>query len=274
MKLLVTITVLILCLNLNAQKEKYFSSKWRENNSGTIAPASSDYIVAKKGVFLYCLSNDDQNIYVDAKITESIEQNRFLQMGMTVWVNTDGKSRKVTGVRYPIGAKYSRLQIKPGEVQERNISSLTSPLAQANTIELIGFKDIEVTKFPSNNTDNVRGFVKYDNDGNLICSLTIPKSKLPVAGKNKDGSVIPMNLAIEYGAPPLTSGQSGGNYEYAPLSHGGSRGGSRGGGGGGGGGHSMGSSAPGSGPSGNASTQKAPEPVTIWMKDIKLAEKK
>jgi hypothetical protein len=273
MRLLIAIPALIVCLNLNAQKEKFFSSKWRDNSSASATPAPSDYTATKKGDFLYCLSNDDKNIYVDAKITESIEQNKVLQMGMTVWINTDGKSRKLTGIRYPIGAKYSKLQIKPGEVQESNISNLTSPLAQANTIELVGFKDIEVKKFPSNNTDNIRGFVKYDNDGNLIFSLTIPKSKLPAIGKKKDGSVIPMNLAIEYGAQPSTGGQSGG-YEYTPPSPGGSRGGSRGGGGGGGRGGSSVSDAPGKGPSGPTNTQNEPQPVTIWMKDIKLADKK
>jgi hypothetical protein len=273
MKLLVTIPVLIVCLNLNAQKEKFFTSKWRDNSSGSATPASSDYITAKKGVFIYCLSNDDQNIYVDAKITESIEQNKILQMGVTLWINTDGKSRKNTGIRFPIGAQYSRGQGRRGEGQGNNILNQTTPLAQANTIELVGFKDVETTRFPSNNPDNIRGVVKYDNDGNLLYSLTIPKSKLPAGVKTKDGGVTPMTLAIEYGAPPSMG--SGGPTGYTPpASRGGSGGGSRGGSGGGsrggsGGGGSMGGGAPGG--SGN---QNYPEPVTIWMKDVKLAEKR
>jgi uncharacterized membrane protein YgcG len=272
MRLFVTISVLIVCMNLNAQKEKFFASKWRENSPESTPPAASDYVVAKKDVFLYCLSNDDKNIYVDAKITESIEQNKVLQMGLTVWINTDGKSRKLIGVRYPIGAQYSRGQGRRGEGQGNSLVQ-PSPLAQANTIELVGFKDVETTRFPSNNPDNFRGFVKYDNDGNLLYSLTIPKSKLPAGGKNKDGSMMPMNLAIEYGAPPaMDSGRPSG-YTPPPKIQGERR--SGGGGGGGGRGGSMGGGAPGGGtPGGNSNAQNAPQPVTFWMKDIKLAEKK
>ena len=228
--------------------------------------------LAKKGVFLYCLSNNDQNIFVNAKITESIEQNKILQMGVTVWINMDGKSRKIIGIRYPIGAEYSRPQSKQGEGQENALDQ--SPLAKANTIKLVGFKDVETNKFPSNNKDNIRGFIKYDNDGNLIYSLTIPKAKLP-AGKNKDGSLILMNLAIEYGAPPsdLQSGKPAGytpppkiNGERGKGGGGGGRGGSAGGGmPGGAGGGAIG---------GKTNIQEEPKPVTIWMKEIKLAEKK
>ena len=267
MKLLITTSAIIVCLNLNAQKDKFFSSKWRDNNSESVAPALSDYTATKKGDFFYCLSNDDKNIYVDAKITESIEENRVLQMGMTIWINTDGKSRKITGIRYPIGAQYSK--------GKGNTIAKTSPLALANTIELVGFKDVETNKFPSNNTDNVRGSVKYDNDGNLVFSLTVPRSKLPAGAKSKDGSEVPMNLAIEYGAPPsdLESGKPAG-YTPPPKAMGEktsrsvtSDGGGRGGRGGsttsGGGAHG-----------GDVSAQDEPQPVTIWMKNIKLAVKK
>jgi hypothetical protein len=272
MKSFITISALIVCLNLNAQKEKYFTSKWLENSSGSAVPASSDYISAKKGVVLYCLSNDDKNIYVDVKITESIEQNKVLQMGLTLWINTDGKSRKLTGIRYPIGALYSRGQGRRGEGQENNILNKVTPLSQANTIELTGFKDVEAKRFPSNNPDNIRGSVKYDNDGNLLYSLTIPVSKLPAGSKSADTKVSPLTLAIEYGAPPSMGGQSGGpsGSGTPTMGVGRSRGsspsgsGSRGGGG-----------APGGGvPGGGASAQNAPQPVIIWIKDIKLAEKK
>ena len=281
MKLFVTISVLIVCLNLNAQKEKYFASKWRGSTPESASPAASDYISVNKGVFLYCLTNDDKNIYVDAKITESIEQNKVLQMGLTVWVNTDGKSRKITGIRYPIGAMYSKGQGRRGEGQGSSPVKI-SPLAQANTIELVGFKDVETTMLASDNPDNFRGYVKYDNDGNLLYSLTIPISKLPSAAKNKDGSSMPMNLAIEYGAPPSIGGQPGkGGYTPPPKIYGerGGRGGGSGGGGGGrggaGGAGGAGGGAPGGGAPGvNSSTQNAPQPVTIWMKDVKLAEKK
>jgi hypothetical protein len=276
MKSFITISALIVCLNLNAQKEKFFTSKWLDNSSGSTVPASSDYISARKGVVLYCLSNDDKNIYVDIKITESIEQNKILQMGLILWVNSDGKSRKITGIRYPIGTKFSRVQTGRGEGRENNILNKVTPLSQANTIELIGFKDVEAKRFPSNNPDNIRGFVKYDNDGNLLYSLTIPVSKLPAGGKSKDGGVTPMTLAIEYGAPPSMGGQSVVPSGYTPPSGGGGRSGGRSGGGsrGGSGGGPAGGAPGGGAQGGGASTQNTPPPVIIWIKNIKLADKR
>jgi uncharacterized membrane protein YgcG len=258
MKTLFAFFAILMCLNISAQKDKGFASKWRENSNGQSVPASSDWLTTKKGIFFYCLSNDDKNIYVDAKITESIEQNKILQMGITVWVNTDGKARKITGIRFPVGAQFSRGQSRRGDM---NIPlNQATPLSQANTVELVGFKGVEPNRFPSNNTDNIRGSVKYDNDGNLLYSLTIPLSKLP---EGVNGSATPMAFAIEYGAPPAMGGQGGRPGGYTPPAGGSRSGGSRSGGGSRGG--SGGGGAPGGG---------APAPVVIWMKDIKLAEKK
>lgn len=265
MKAFVTCIALIVCVSANAQKEKNIVCKWRDASSESFTPATSDYVVAKKGVFLYCLSNDDKNIYVDVKVIESIEENRVLQMGMTLWINTDGKSRRETGIRYPVGAKYSKGQGGGGGSQTNDLTTQITPLTQANTISLVGFKDVKPTKFPSSNTDNIRGTAKYDKDGNLLIAITIPMEKLPVAEKGSDKDVPAMNFAIEYGSPPSGGGQSGGpsggpSGNAAPPSGSGGRpsgGGSRGGG------------AP---PSMASGAQSAPDPVVFWIKDIKLAE--
>jgi uncharacterized membrane protein YgcG len=269
MKSFAAIVLLLVCLKLNAQSDKSLSFKWQDNLSGSATLSPSDFISAKKGLVLYCLSNDDKNIYVDVRITESIEQSKVLQMGLILWINADGKSRKITGIRFPIGAKFSKFQINRGEVQVNNSIVKVSPLSMANTIELIGFKDITVKRFPSNNPDNIRGSLKYDNDGNLLYSLTVPLEKLPQSGKISEGGLNPMTFAIEYGAPPANAGeQSGRSSGSAPSSGGGGgRSGGRSGGG------SRGGSI-GSGPSGPAPGQDEPKSEIIWIKNVKLAEKK
>ena len=152
-------------------------------------------------------------MYVDFKITESIEQGKVLQMGLVLWVNTDGKSRKLTGIRFPIGAKFARAMRGRGESQVA--LNEATPLSLANTIELIGFKNVVTNRFPSNNSDTFRGSVKYDNDGNLLYSMTIPLANLPAGGKGSDGKISLMNIAIEYGAPPQTGNQSGNQSGYS-----------------------------------------------------------
>jgi hypothetical protein len=265
MKILIVISAFILCLDLSAQKEQIPTCRWVDNSSGSVLPSASDYVSARKGAFLYSFSNDENNLYVDIKVTESIEEGKVLQMGMILWLNTDGKSRKVTGVRYPIGSKFSRS--RRGEPM--GTITQETPLSLATTIELIGFKDINPSRFPANNSDNFRGSVKYDNDGNLLYSMTIPLAKLPAAGKSAQGKKTLLNIGIEYGAPPQMQNQGGprpGGSGEAPSGGGGGRRG-----GGGGAGTRGAGAAPGPGFAGN---DDAPKPVLIWVKNLALAEKK
>ena len=263
MKFIITLINLTICISITAQEKSTFSSKWRNSSSEEFKLPDSEYMVAKKGKVLYYLSNDNENIYLDLKITETPEQVRILQMGLTVWVNTDGKTHKEMGIRFPVGTMFSR-----GRGGNTNsVINPPTPLSQANTIELFGFKDVKVTRFPSDNPDNIRGKVRYDGDGNLLYSLIIPLLKLPFRINPSDAGQIPFTLGIEYGAAPAYGGQSGppGGMQ------------SRGGGGrsGRGGGGSMGGSGGmRGGARSNATVDQFSAPVLIWMKNINLTEKK
>jgi hypothetical protein len=270
MKLSIGFLTLIICLNLNAQKDKNINSKWFEGSSGYPVPVADDYKTSKKEVLLYCIFNDEKNIYFESKITESIEQNKILQMGLTLWINTDGKSRKITGIRYPLGVRFSKGSGQKGQTGQTSSLNSISPLAAANTIELIGFKNVEKKRFPSNNSDNIRGTVKYDNDGNLLYSLTIPLSILPFDDKAAKDKPVPLNFAVEYGGMPPENEMSGGQAGYTPPAAGAR-------------GSSIGKSGSGSsrgGSSGGGGTRTAggpgdtPESVTVWFKNIVLAGKK
>ncbi len=260
MRLLISLLAISLCISLNAQKEKSATSRWFDGTGGMPAPASNEFISAKKGVLLYSVFNDEKFIYVIAKITESIDQNKVLQMGLTLWINTDGKSRKVNGIRFPIGAKVGRGRSNSqfGQVNSE------SPLAAANTIMLVGFKDIPEKRFPSDNNDKCRGSIKYDNDGNLLYSMVIPVSMIPEDAKKTPGKPVVYNFGIEYGAMPEMNMQrpsgGGGEGAGAPMSPGGR-------GGRGGGGMPMGG-----GPGGQGGQSQ--DAVIVWVKDITLAGQK
>jgi uncharacterized membrane protein YgcG len=262
MKSIITVVMLVVCLNLSAQKGKNIGFIWHDVSTLPVFPDSADYVSVKKGAILYCFSNDDSLIFANLKFTESIEQNKILQTGLTLWVNSDGKSRKETGIRFPIGAKYSKVK----DLQINNAYEIPTPLSLANTIQLVGFKGVTHPRFPSGNKDNIRGSVKYDKDGNLLYELVIPFSKLPEMENKSDGKIVAMTFAIEFGVPPSVGGPKGGNSGYTPPSGGGSRGG--------GGGRSGGARGSlGNGPSG-AGSQTSPDAVIVWVKDLKLAQKK
>lgn len=270
MKTLAAVTMLFICTLLNAQKEKSFTSIWRTVPPGELKLAESEY--KSKSKVLYYISNDDQNIYIDLKIKKKSEQDLILKMGLTAWIDAGDKKSKSTGIRFPVGSQFS-----PGP---------GTPLSHANTIELIGFKDVETTRFPSDNNDNIRGAVKYDYDGNLFYYLVIPLIKLRGYNIGAGTDQIPFAIGIEYGAMPSNKGLTGvARKQYlgsevvaVPIDPGqrtgAAAGGSRGGGSRGG---SRGGSAGGGMPQGGATSRPGSNPgvtpVTIWIENIKLAVK-
>jgi hypothetical protein len=266
MRLFFLFLTLFLCLDLTAQKGNFFASKWRNNPDQDLTLANQEYSEAKKGKVLYYLSNDEVNMYVDLKVLETLEENRILKIGLTVWIDMDDKTHKVLGIRYPIGSQYSRSR---GQGVSGTVVNPATPLSQANTIELIGFTDVPATRLASDNTDNIRGSVKYDKDGELLYKLVIPLSKAPFKNSASGKGLAPFSVGIEYGAPPTFSGRGGagggaGTGGGSGMSGGG--GGSRGGGGGGGGSRGGGGSMSGA--------QSTDPPVIFWMKSVQLAEKK
>jgi uncharacterized membrane protein YgcG len=265
MKALILILSFIVCTGLYAQKEKFFVFNWRSNGSEELKIPSDKYQSFGKSKLLCYFSNDKDNIYIDMKIVESVELNKILQMGLTVWIDMDEKTRKEMGLRFPIGSRFSRDQNRRGNENLTDIimAEKKSPLAFANEIEIIGFKGEETRRLPSDNSDSFRGYVKYDIEGDLLYNLIIPIVKLPLRNSGKSNEPMPFNLGIEYGAAPVFN-QPGGNM--------GQRGGSSGRSGGGGGRSGGGGGGMGGGRSGNVAGESPfGAPVLIWIKNVKLA---
>jgi len=247
------------------KKEKNFSSNWRNQTSGELNISDSEYQSYKKGLVLYYISNDNENLYLDLKIKETIEQTKLLKIGMNVWICMNGKSQKKTGIRYPIGSDYSG-----GRRSSSTQINAPTPLSMAHTIQLIGFNDVQPSRFSADNTDNFRGKAWYNNDGDLLYSLVIPLAKISQLDESSDKSG-KISLGIEYGVPPsMGPGGPPSGYPGGAPGGGAPRGGS---GGGGGGGRPGGSSGMGGPPPTSAGSQALDNPVLFWVKDIILAKK-
>lgn len=271
-----TLTIFIsffFCINLNAQKGKLFLSSWHENGNAELNVPSDRYSYFKKGKLYYFLSNDNDNIYIDMKIEDSGVQNRILKQGLTVWVNMDNKVAKKMGISFPIGSQYSGGRNEPNmsDIKINADGSLVSPLSLANTIELIGFTSEEERRFPSDNADNFRASVKYDNEGTLHYKMLMPIAKLPVRNSKDGDGAMPFTFGIEYGVLRLTNSARGivapppSSSPPSGRSRGGSAGGGRPGGGAPGGSRQI---------TGPTTDQPAFPPVLLWIKNIKIATDK
>ena len=177
MKSSLLILSLLISTGLIAQKGDLNLSKWHLHDN----VEASDYQLIKKTELYYFLSNDNDNIYIDMKIEDPRVQDKILKEGLIIWINMDGKTLKKMGVRYPIGAQSP------------------TPLSFANTIELIGFTNEQKKHFPSENPDNFRGSVRYDDEGILYYKMIMPIAKLPIRNSKGGNGAMPFILGIEYG---------------------------------------------------------------------------
>lgn len=267
MKHLITfLLALLICSSANPQKASKRNSLWNKYVNNADAIPQSDFQFFKKGNLYYLTSNDDQNYYIDIRVEDTETEARILREGLVVWISTNNKSVKNKGIRYPIGTENVRRQGMRGGVQVES-GLPKSPIAQANTVELIGFPENEGRLFPSDNTDNVSGSVRYNDQGVLYYRLVIPLSKLSLeAAKSGDGKM-PFSLGMETGAQVF--GMMGPGMRPGGGPPPGASGGIPAGGGGRPGGGGRGGAPGGGGMPPSVNPQSA-NPV-LWIKDLELA---
>jgi hypothetical protein len=268
MRTLVVFISLLLFADLYSQKDNESWCQLHKAGSDGLKKDDDSYGFFKKGNFRYYLSNDNDNLYVDMKIEDSGVQNKILQEGLTVWISPNGKNVRKTGLRFPIGAKSSR-----GHRADSNGNGINSdsPLAMANTIELIGLSSSGPEMVPAGSHEGLSGSVKYDNDGILFYNLKIPLSEFNLKVEKSGSDAIPFSLGIEYGGSKASG--EGQKIQAPPAadpvgmpSRSGRGGGSRGGGGRGGSG-----SAGGGMQSKSFANQAVELSIALWIKNIRLA---
>jgi len=175
----------ILCLNTNAQKSNLYLCCWLESINEDLTVPRDKYICNSKGKLCYFFSNNSELLSIDILFSDNNAIDRILTEGMTIWIDMDGKQTKKMGVKFPLGAQISE--------------SKATLLLIANTIELIGFTRENERRFPSENADNCRGYVKIDKQGVLLYKMFIPISKLPVRNSKDASGAMPFNMGLEYG---------------------------------------------------------------------------
>jgi hypothetical protein len=261
----------LVCLNLTGQKGNLYQCSWYQSRNDEMNLSSEKYSCSKKGKLCYFISNDNDNVHLYIKVEDAAAQNRILREGLIIWINMEGKKKKEMGVVFPLGSQNSGKNKRPdmNESMTNTDGTPVTPLSMANTIELIGFTGESERRFPSANADNFNGVIKYDKDGILQYKLVMPVIKLPLRNSRESDGAMPFAIGIEYGKEPIAGGASG---EYGPppssgIPQGGSRGGSRGGPGG--------VKTPVNGQNGNSSgSVNSTPPVSIWIKNVKLAVNK
>jgi hypothetical protein len=193
--------------------------QWRDNPSVEIPAPVSEFFSLEKGKILCFLSNDNNNLFVDMIIHDPVVQKKVLDIGMSIWIDPAGKEKKTIGVRFPIGAASVRRMLeRKGErmtEEEVKIFNKNSTLAMAYEIEINGFGEVPAMSIPASGGEGFSASIRYNEDGELIYRLLIPRDK--VAFGESKGKPVPISLGIEYGVAPTRTRPAGGPGDVGTM---------------------------------------------------------
>jgi hypothetical protein len=238
-----------ICLFVSCTSKIYDSAGWQSKKvtiDGKINEWSNPlrFYDQETGIS-YNISNDRNNIYFAASISNEFLQTKILRSGLEFRIDTLGKKSFGVSIKYPIGnllVTDHRPNIPPTKEvmdkrQDRSSFKLTL-LAEATEIQLVGFKPGLGKIIPlASNYSGISAAINFDANGIMNYEAVIPFSTfykaefLPADSSKVFNFQIKVNPVANSGNP---SGNSGGTRSGG-MRGGGMGGGMRGGGMGGGG---------------------------------------
>jgi hypothetical protein len=159
--------------------------------------------------FSYEIANDAENLYVLISTKDQLEQQKIIQGGMTVWVNTKADKSQATamGIGYPLDSRND---------PDRNLLNEAQPNRQPRHVTMEDKKDYalygfgaasEVGNFAYADDTNPQGIrlrMDYNSAGELIYEAAIPLTTL-YPGHSPTASYASKSVAVGIfvdGLPP------------------------------------------------------------------------
>jgi hypothetical protein len=256
---------------LNAYQSKWYASLEKETEEALINQMQLD----AKSQFLFLISNDEQNLYIDLVVADRAAIQKIMRYGLTTWFNPEAKQKKALGVEFPVTSEGKEqpqnfARDKNADKKEMRMAMMAS---KNQEMTLIGFGEKKEKQVIDPKIDtSFDGNVEMLEGGRLKVSLVISLAKLQRSDLASFSN--PLSIGFETGYMDVT-GQGTPSGGGAP---------SGGGGGGGmyggmpGGGPPSGGGAPGS-MGGSPDQQERPDisklasPSKLWIKQVTLSTK-
>lgn len=159
----------------------------------------------------YSISNDRQNLYVLLTTASRQEQQKIIEGGMSVWVNTKGDKSNgdAVGIGYPLDERNDRERNLMEEAQpQRYQKNKPVTLADKRTYALYGFGgDTSIHRYSYGDSNSVGVIMRldYNKTGEMVYEMSIPLQALypdHVAGAAYPTHDLAVGIFIE----PLPSG--------------------------------------------------------------------
>jgi len=158
----------------------------------------------------YSISNDEKNLYILLTTASRQEQQKIIEGGMSVWVNTKGDKSNgdAVGIGYPLNEQNDRDRQLMQDAQPQRYQHKAVRLEDKHTYALYGFnKDttIQHHTYGDSNAAGVNMRLDYNNHGDIIYEASIPLQSL--YPDHTPGTSYPTgNLAVGIFIEPLPSG--------------------------------------------------------------------
>jgi hypothetical protein len=140
------------------------------------------YVVHEENVN-YSISNDNRNLYILLATSSRQEQQKIIQGGMSLWVNTKGDKSNggAVGIGYPLDDRNDPDRKLMEDAQPQRYQNKTVTLADKRSYALYGFsKDSTIRSYTYGDSNSVGVIMRmdYNNKGDLIYEAAIPLQAL------------------------------------------------------------------------------------------------
>ncbi|WP_147314011.1 hypothetical protein [Deminuibacter soli] len=165
---------------------------------------------ARKEKFAYSITNDSTSLYILLSTKEQLTQQKILQGGMTVVINTNAEMTDLNAasIGFPTGMS-----------SHRGKGILNRPAITNQTTQLDDLKDYSLSGFNKNDEINYYDYGK-SNDAGVEVNLNfnaagelVYEAKVPLNAIYGDKHALGKNIAVGFlidGLPPEAGGRSGG----------------------------------------------------------------
>jgi hypothetical protein len=166
----------------------------------------------------YSVTNDDQYLYILLETKSPQQQQKIIQGGMTVWVNTkaDKSEAGAVGIGYPLDARVDHDRQLMEEAQpDRYKNNKPVTLEDKKDYALYGFTKDSTGNYAygdDGNPQGVRMRMDFSNEGDLIYEAALPLATL-YPNHNPSSSYAANSVAVGIfieGLPPDTRVPRGG----------------------------------------------------------------
>ena len=135
---------------------------------------------SEDGELQYNITNDNTNIYVSVATSDQSTQMRILREGISVFIDTKGKTNKSMGLSFPanevieVNRNNNTIKMMGGDKRGDQVNFKKQLLMDKDIFKTFGFINMDNRVYDVSDTIAIKLGINYDAFGNLVFESIIP----------------------------------------------------------------------------------------------------